>query len=63
MFRLAAILYVLIASALAGAAVVAVLSMSMMDARSIVAAAVAGAVIALPATWLVTRRISATVSR
>lgn len=62
MFRLAAILYVLIATALAGAAVVAVLSMSMMDARSIVVAAVAGAVVALPATWLITRRISATMS-
>jgi hypothetical protein len=63
MFRLAAILYVLIASTLAGIGVVAVVSMSMMDARSIVTAAVAGAIIALPATWLVARRISAATSR
>ncbi|MCQ2004966.1 hypothetical protein [Rhizobium sp. NRK18] len=63
MFRLAAILYVLIASTLAGIGVVAVVSMSMMDARSIVTAAVVGAIIALPVTWLVARRISVVTSR
>jgi hypothetical protein len=63
MFRLAAILYVLIASTLAGIGVVAVVSMSMMDARSIVTAAVVGAIIALPVTWLVARRISVATSR
>lgn len=62
MFRLAAVLYVLIASALAGSAVIAVLSMGMVDARSIIGAAVAGALVSVPAAWLVAKKISKTIN-
>ncbi|WP_037310465.1 hypothetical protein [Ruegeria halocynthiae] len=57
MFRLASILYSLIATALAGTAVIAVLTAGMVSAPAIVAAAGAGAVIAAPVSWLVARKL------
>ncbi len=57
MFRLAAMLYTLIASALAGSAVIAVLSAGLVSVNAIVAAAAAGAVVAAPVSWLVAKRL------
>ncbi|WP_298936933.1 hypothetical protein [uncultured Ruegeria sp.] len=57
MFRLAAVLYSLIATAMAGSAVVAVLSAGLVTVSAIVSAAAAGAVLAAPASWLVARKL------
>ncbi|WP_170465317.1 hypothetical protein [Ruegeria arenilitoris] len=57
MLRLAAILYSLIATALAGSAVIAVLTAGLVSTVAIVSAAAAGCVVALPASWLVARRL------
>lgn len=57
MFRLASILYSLIATSLAGTAVIAVLTAGYGTLTPIVAAAVLGAVLALPVSWLVARAI------
>ncbi|WP_170587549.1 hypothetical protein [Ruegeria arenilitoris] len=57
MMRLAALLYSLIATALAGTAVIAVLTAGMVSTLAIVGAAAAGAVAALPASWLVAKRL------
>ncbi|NOD36010.1 MULTISPECIES: hypothetical protein [unclassified Ruegeria] len=56
MFRLAAMLYSLIATALSGSAVIAVLTAGMVSVSAIVGAA-AGAVIAAPASWMVAKRL------
>lgn len=58
MFRLFSLIYTLAGSALAGAAVIAVLTMNMFDVKSIVLAAVAGALIGIPVAWVVAKRIS-----
>ena len=57
MLRLAATLYSLIATALAGTAVIGVLAADMVSAMAIIYAAVAGALVAAPASWLVARRL------
>ena len=57
MLRLAAILYSLIATALAGTAVIAVLSAGMVSVLAIISAAAMGALAAVPAAWLVARRL------
>jgi len=57
MFRLAAVLYSLIATAMAGAAVIFVLSAGYVAAQAIVVAAGAGAVLAAPASWIVARKL------
>lgn len=57
MIRLAAMLYSLIATALAGTAVIAVLAAGMVSAMAIIYAAVAGAIVAAPASWLVAKRL------
>lgn len=57
MFRLAAALYSIIATALAGAGVIAVLSMGYVDVLPIVIAAGVGALVALPAAWMVAKKI------
>lgn len=57
MLRLAAVLYILVASALGGAAVTAVLSMNMMQAWQIAAAFAAGCVLALPISYVLAKRI------
>ncbi|MCG7518880.1 hypothetical protein [Ruegeria sp. Ofav3-42] len=57
MLRLAGILYSLIATAMAGSAVIAVLSAGLVSTVAIVSAAAAGCVAALPASWLVAKRL------
>ncbi len=57
MIRLAATLYSLIATAIAGSAVIAVLAVGMVTWMAIVSAAVAGAVVAAPVSWLVAKRL------
>lgn len=57
MMRLAALLYSLIATALAGTAVIAVLTAGMVSTLAIVGAAAVGAVAALPASWQVAKRL------
>ena len=57
MFRLAAIVYVLCATVLAGAAVTAMLSSGMFDRTMLASAAIAGAVVALPVAWVVARQL------
>ncbi|WP_170443369.1 hypothetical protein [Ruegeria arenilitoris] len=57
MMRLAALLYSLIATALAGTAVITVLTAGMVSTLAIVGAAAVGAVAALPASWLVAKRL------
>ncbi|MCC0065222.1 MAG: hypothetical protein H6895_14235 [Defluviimonas sp.] len=59
MTRLFFIIYTLAGTTLAGSAIIAVLSMNMFDLRSILIAAAAGALVALPVAWIVARRISA----
>lgn len=55
--RLMMVLYSMIATALAGSGVIAVLSAGYDTLWPIVIAAVAGAVLALPASWAVARQI------
>ncbi len=57
MIRLASILFSLIATTLAGTAVVAVLTAGYDTLVPIVAAAVVGAVLAVPVTYLIAREI------
>lgn len=57
MMRLASILYSLISTALAGTAVIAVLTAGMVSLKAILAAAVAGFVVAAPVSWMVARRL------
>ncbi len=57
MIRLAAMLYSLIATAIAGSAVIAVLVAGMVTWIAILSAAAAGAVIAAPVSWLVAKRL------
>jgi ABC-type phosphate/phosphonate transport system permease subunit len=60
MLRLASILYSLIGTTLAGTAMVAVLTAGYDTLVPIVAAAVAGAILALPVTYFVAREITQT---
>lgn len=55
--RLMMILYSMIGTALAGSAVVLVLTLGHVTLWAIVAAAAVGAVVALPISWLVARQI------
>lgn len=57
MARLASILYSLIATTLAGTAVIAVLTAGYGTLAPIVAAAALGAIAALPVSWMVARAI------
>ncbi len=57
MLPLTLILHIFIGSTLAGAAVIAALTLGMTDARSIVVAALAGAVLSLPVSWAIARRL------
>lgn len=56
--RLMMILYSMIATAMAGSGVIAVLTMGYDTLWPILGAAVAGAVLALPVSWAVAREIS-----
>jgi hypothetical protein len=57
--RLFFVIYTLASVTLAGSAVVAALTMGLFGAWPIIAAAVAGAVLALPVAWVVSKRLSA----
>ncbi|OUS38740.1 hypothetical protein A9Q94_01510 [Rhodobacterales bacterium 56_14_T64] len=57
MLRLALVLYSLIATSLAGTGVIFVLVAGYVSVPAIIAAAAVGAVLALPASWLVARKI------
>jgi hypothetical protein len=57
MLRLAAVLYILVASAVGGAAVIAVLSLDMREGWQIAAAFVAGLAISLPIAAVLGRKI------
>ena len=57
MLKLAAMVYIMAGSMLAGSFVVAALTIGRMDAISITVAAVLGALAALPLAWFVASRI------
>ena len=57
MFRLTAILFVLISVVFAGIVVTALLSLNMFDASRIALGALLGAVLAIPISWLVAKQI------
>ncbi|MBN8292779.1 hypothetical protein JI664_12465 [Rhodobacter sp. NTK016B] len=57
MARLMMILYAVIGTTLAGIGVVVAVSLNMYEFQAIIVSAVIGAVIALPATWLVARKL------
>lgn len=59
MFRLIAILYVLVATVLAGVFITAMLSLGHFGRSDIALSALAGAVVALPVSWFVGRQIFA----
>ncbi len=59
MLRLFFIIYTLAGTTLAGSAIVAALTMQMVDAKSIIVAAVLGALAAVPVAWVVAKQISA----
>ncbi|MGZ2256425.1 hypothetical protein [Roseobacter sp. A03A-229] len=59
MLRLTAILYCFVAATMAGIGVITVLSAGYTAAMPILIAAGAGALLALPVSWLVAARISA----
>ncbi|MFT3688151.1 hypothetical protein [Paenirhodobacter sp.] len=59
MLRLFTLLYALIGPTLAGVFITAALTMNRVDARAMIVAAVAGFVLALPASWLVAKQLSA----
>ncbi|WP_420408810.1 hypothetical protein [Hoeflea sp.] len=61
MLKLAAIVYILVASVLAGSFVVAALTVGRMDALSISGAALAGALVALPVSWFVAGKLNKTI--
>lgn len=58
MLKLAAMVYIMVGSMLAGSFVVAVLTMGRMDALSISVAAVLGALVALPVAWMVAAKLN-----
>lgn len=57
MFRLAAVLWVLVATALAGGVVTALLSLNMMDGPKIACGALVGAIVAVPIAWLLGKKL------
>lgn len=57
MTRLFMLIYTLVGPTLAGIGIVAVLTMNRFDLSSILISAAAGAVVGLPVTWVVARKI------
>lgn len=57
MLKLAAMVYIIVGSMLAGSFVIAALTLGRMDAVSISVAAALGALVALPAAWLIGSRL------
>ncbi|MCK8465357.1 CTP synthetase [Aliiroseovarius sp. S1339] len=58
MFRLAAVIYILLSATLAGIFIVAALTVGMDTAQPIIYAAVAGFAVALPVSWIVAKQIN-----
>ena len=58
MLKLVAIVYIMVGSMLAGSFVVAALSMNRMDAASIAIAALVGALVAMPVSWLIAGKLN-----
>ncbi len=58
MFRLASMLYSIIATAMAGSGVIAVLSAGYVSVTAILGAAAIGAVVAVPVSYLIAREIT-----
>ena len=59
MLRLFFVIYTLASVTLTGSVIVAALTMGLFGAKPIIAAAVVGALAALPVAWAVSKRISA----
>mgnify|MGYP001408479100 CR=1 FL=1 len=59
MLRLTMLLYSVIGTTLAGIGVVVAVTMNRYDVQSIITAAVIGALIAIPASWMVAKRLQA----
>ncbi|MFP1632162.1 hypothetical protein ACLB6G_10520 [Zhengella sp. ZM62] len=59
MLKILGAIYILVAPTVAGILIVALLSMNMFDSQKIIMAAIAGAVIAIPVSWFVSRQILA----
>ncbi|SEV99987.1 hypothetical protein SAMN05444851_0782 [Aliiroseovarius sediminilitoris] len=57
MFRLAAVIYILLGATLAGIFIIAALTVGMDTAQPIIYAAVAGFIVALPVSWVVAKQI------
>lgn len=57
MLRLTSILYAVIGTTLAGVGVVVALTMNLYDVQSILIGAVLGALAAVPASWMVARKL------
>ncbi|UWQ13786.1 CTP synthetase [Aliiroseovarius sp. M344] len=58
MFRLAAVIYILLGATLAGIFIVAALTVGMDTAQPIIYAAIAGFAVALPVSWVVAKQIN-----
>lgn len=63
MLRLAAILYSIIGTSMAGIGVIAVLSMGLVSTSAIITSAAIGAVLALPVSYFVAGKILALTSK
>ncbi|MBB1250674.1 hypothetical protein [Rhizobium sp. G21] len=63
MFRLVAMIYVLVATVMMGSAVTALLASRMSEGWQIGAAALAGAALAIPVAWLIGRQIYNSIGR
>jgi predicted PurR-regulated permease PerM len=59
MFRIALLLFSMIATTLAGSAVIVALTIGQDTAGPILTAAASGFLLAIPVTWLVARRLAA----
>lgn len=59
MLKIFGAIYILTAPTVMGILIVALLSMNMFDSSKIIIAAVAGAVVSLPISWVVGKRILA----
>ncbi|WP_165814407.1 hypothetical protein [Pararhodobacter oceanensis] len=51
------LLYAVVGTTLAGIGVIVAVTMNMYDVQSIVVAAVIGAIVALPVSWLIARKL------
>lgn len=58
MLKLVAIVYIMVGSMLAGSFVVAALTVDRMDALSISIAALIGAIVAVPVSWLIAAKLN-----